>query len=627
MKKLFALGVGFIIVLLTLTLVVFGVMHTRYFTPSAQWLTQQLWPNQLSFSKLEYNYPTHFTLHQVTIATDKQPVNFEQVDIWLNQKLIDSNKLVIDSLLLDGANFAQGLPSSNFVHSLKVHQIALHNIDFVQNGLIARGVNLQIKQPRWPSDDRSLPYGEIQLSAEQFYWQGEAFNNVLLDADYKEKGSTIYGASFRWRGGEISGQAEQFDNGWSLINTTISHLSVTKSLQPTIQQLGQLSSRYIRHINSLDILNSNISWVDVEFNNLAASVENINLNGSLWTQDSGYLSLNADSITWRGQQLIDPSMKIDFSSQSISISDFASEVYQGHVQFSGTMTPDSLHLRQLNINGIKWFAETPEDLAWLPKQWPQLRQLSIDQLEINNLQLIQLVNKPFWQLSGVTIEGKQNQLIRNKRWGLWNGKLMLSANSASIGELITTQGVIEMQSTDGKWKLHRAFVPLENGYLDATASWDFSQSSSPWSLAAHADGLPFPVINYFFKLPIKLDGITEFDINAEGLAGDYSMFAHSLSGELNASMRDGTMVIEKPNSLIVQPFEINNILLIADRGRMTLNQVPLTGVGLDADIVAQLDLVSPKDGQFNLNVSQGCETIRYDMLNNLKEIQNCRELN
>ncbi len=184
-----------------------------------------------------------------------------------------------------------------------------------------------------------------------------------------------------------------------------------------------------------------------------------------------------------------------------------------------------------------------------------------------------------------------------------------------------------MQSADGKWTLNRAFIPLESGYVDATASWDFSQPSSPWSLAVHADGLPFPVISYFFELPLKLDGMTEFDINAEGLAGDYSMFAHSLSGELNASLRDGTMVIEKPNSLIIQPFEIDDIQLTADRGRMTLSQSPLTGVGLNANIFAQLDLVSPKEGQFNLNVNQGCENIRYDMLNNHKEFQNCSDVN
>ena len=77
-----------------------------------------------------------------------------------------------------------------------------------------------------------------------------------------------------------------------------------------------------------------------------------------------------------------------------------------------TVTPTSIHLKQFNARGIKWFAETQQDLAWIPAQWPQLNELAIDSLAINNLQLIQLINKPFWQLSGLTIEGSDTQLVK-----------------------------------------------------------------------------------------------------------------------------------------------------------------------------------------------------------------------
>ena len=142
--------------------------HTRYFTPSAQWLTQQLWPDKLSFSELDYEYPAHFTLHNVSIETKEQPLSFSKVDIWLNEKLIKQDKLVIDSLLLDGANFSQGLPSSDFLQNLQLNQLALHNVDFSHQGLIARGVNLQVKHPQWRDHEQLLPYGELQLSADQF---------------------------------------------------------------------------------------------------------------------------------------------------------------------------------------------------------------------------------------------------------------------------------------------------------------------------------------------------------------------------------------------------------------------------------------------------------------------------
>jgi hypothetical protein len=214
-------------------------------------------------------------------------------------------------------------------------------------------------------------------------------------------------------------------------------------------------------------------------------------------------------------------------------------------------------------------------------------------------------------------------LVKNAQWGLWDGKLSVSANSASIGELVSTQGVIEMHSDNGKWQLDRAFIPLEKGYLEANANWDFTQPSAPWSLTAHADGLPFPVINHFVQLPVKIDAITEFDINAEGLAGDYSMLSHSITGELNGSMRDGIMVLKTPDSLVVQPFDVDNLKLTADRGRINLAKTPLKGLGLDADVVAQLDLVSPQEGQFRIDVSQGCKKVSYDLLRNTQQQLPC----
>ncbi|MEK6213127.1 MAG: AsmA family protein, partial [Vibrio fluvialis] len=431
MKKLLALGVGLVALLLALTLVAFGIMHTRYLTPSAQWLTEHLWPEKLTFSELDYEYPLHFRLHNVTLETSDNPLSFQQVDIWLSPQLFHQDKWVIDSVLLDGANFSDGLPDNDFLAQLQLNQLALHNIDFANQGLIARGVNLQVKKPIWNNAKQWLPYGELQLSAEQFYWQGEALNNVLIDADYKAQDSTVYGASFQWRGGEFSGQAEQYPAGWSLVNVTISKLDLKDDLSTLSAPWWQLAKPYLHHINSLDVLSSNLQLGETKLTNLALSLENLTVDQSLWQQDSGYLSLNAESADWHGLQWIEPTFKLEFRPGNITISDFATELLQGSIQLSGNIQPSSIHLHQLTARGIKWFAEQQQDWAWLDSDLPALKNLTIDQWDLNNLQLIQLTHKPFWQLSGLNVEGRNTELNRNGRWGLWNGKLSISANSAS----------------------------------------------------------------------------------------------------------------------------------------------------------------------------------------------------
>ncbi|MCV6038573.1 AsmA family protein, partial [Escherichia coli] len=83
-------------------------------------------------------------------------------------------------------------------------QIALKNIDYADEHFSANGIDLQIQSPQW--SDQLIPYGEVQLAADQLYWNGEAFNQVLVDIDYKPQDSTLYGTSFNWRNSQISGQ-------------------------------------------------------------------------------------------------------------------------------------------------------------------------------------------------------------------------------------------------------------------------------------------------------------------------------------------------------------------------------------------------------------------------------------
>ncbi|EOV1173555.1 AsmA family protein [Vibrio fluvialis] len=616
MKKLLALGVGLVALLLALTLVAFGIMHTRYLTPSAQWLTEHLWPEKLTFSELDYEYPLHFRLHNVTLETSANPLSFQQVDIWLSPQLFHQDKWVIDSVLLDGANFSDGLPDNEFLAQLQLNQLALHNIDFANHGLIARGVNLQVKKPIWNNAKQWLPYGELQLSAEQFYWQGEALNNVLIDADYKAQDSTVYGASFQWRGGEFSGQAEQYPAGWSLVNVTISKLDLKDDLSTLSAPWWQLTKPYLHHINSLDVLSSNLQLGEAKLTNLALSLENLTVDQSLWQQDSGYLSLNAESADWHGLQWIEPTFKLEFRPGNITISDFATELLQGSIQLSGDIQPSGIHLHQLTARGIKWFAEQQQDWAWLDSDLPALKNLTIDQWDLNNLQLIQLTHKPFWQLSGLNVEGRHTEINRDGRWGLWNGKLSISANSASIGSLVSSQGVVEMSSKEAHWQLERAFLPLENGYVDATANWAFDAASAPWNVNLHADGVPLTQLGQWLPLPLKVDALAEIDLAADGLAGDYPMLAHSLSGELNLNLRDGTLVMKNSDALVVQPFSLDGLRLNADRGRLSLNAPPLSGPTLNARLHGDIDLVEPKQGMLELEVTRRCDTQHFDLLRN-----------
>ncbi|HDZ9621644.1 TPA: AsmA family protein [Vibrio cholerae] len=625
MRKILAIGVAGIALLLILVLAGFGIMHTRYFTPSAQWIVQQLWPETLRFAKIEYLYPFKLRLSGVQIASEPT-IELQQMDLWLNPYGLLEQQLEIDSVLIDGANLAHGLPAFTLPESVHLNQLALHNIDWADQGIIARGVSLQIKQPVWDSPQQQLPYGKIQLAADQITIDGEAFNQVLVDANYQAQDSTVYGFSFNWRNSPISGQAEQYPQGWSLINVTLSRLNLNLD-EWRHHSLWQKIAPSIYHINSLDLLNSQLTLNGVAWENLNLSVEDYDLRHSLWQQQQAYLSLNADSAQWLATQWIEPSAELTLTPQGIEL-DGHSQVWQGDVQVKGHITETSLNLAQLTITGVKWIAEQPQDLLPFSQPLPAWQNLQIEHLDINNLQMIQTVNRPFWQASGLNADGKNLQWVKESQWGFWQGQLSVTANSASYAGILSTQGVLNMRSEQGVWQLTRAFLPLERGYVEAHAKWDLTSLSAPWQLSLDADSLPIGPLQSWFKLPFGLEALADISLTAQGIAGDRTMLAHSLDGQLQLNLRQGLLSLRSDNTLIIQPFELDDLAVSADRGRITITPTPLRGPNLNAQLGGSTDLLEPEQGQWQLTIQQAwadqCLGLSWDFQQAELVSQDCR---
>ncbi|HFC9430463.1 AsmA family protein [Vibrio cholerae] len=625
MRKILAIGVAGIALLLILVLAGFGIMHTRYFTPSAQWIVQQLWPETLRFAKIEYLYPFRLRLSGVQIASEPT-IELQQMDLWLNPYGLLEQQLEIDSVLIDGANLAHGLPAFTLPESVHLHQLALHNIDWADQGIIARGVSLQIKQPVWDSPQQQLPYGKIQLAADQITIDGEAFNQVLVDANYQAQDSTVYGFSFNWHNSPISGQAEQYPQGWSLINVTLSRLNLNLD-EWRHHSLWQKIAPSIYHINSLDLLNSQLTLNGVAWENLNLSVEDYDLRHSVWQQQQAYLSLNADSAQWLATQWVEPSAELTLTPQGIEL-DGHSQVWQGDVQVKGHITETSLNLAQLTITGVKWIAEQPQDLLPFSQPLPAWQNLQIEHLDINNLQMIQTVNRPFWQASGLNADGKNLQWVKEGQWGFWQGQLSVTANSASYAGVLSTQGVLNMRSEQGVWQLTRAFLPLERGYVEAHAKWDLTSLSAPWQLSLDADSLPIGPLQSWFKLPFGLEALADISLTAQGIAGDRTMLAHSLDGQLQLNLRQGLLSLRNDNTLIIQPFELDDLAVSADRGRITITPTPLRGPNLNAQLGGSTDLLEPEQGQWQLTIQQAwadqCLGLSWDFQQAELVSQDCR---
>ncbi|HAS6147864.1 AsmA family protein [Vibrio vulnificus] len=578
--------------------------------------------NQLSqFSALgmqaesvHYQYPDHFSFKNVSF-THNEVSYVEQLEIWLSPELYTNGRVQIASVLLDGLSLQTGLsrsPKTFIPNTVQIHQLAISNLDYADNQLSARGIKFQVKQPQWQRSDQFIPFGEIQFSAQQLYWQGEAFNQPLLDIDYKPQDSTLYGLSLSWRGAKVSGQAEQYPQGWSLVNVTVEGLDLSQQQLTSI--LAKPWDRFgsqITHINSLDILRSSLALEDYRLINFELSSENLTLPFSLWQQQQGLISFSAESVQDQHNVWVEPRIKLTLAPNTINVEEASAQWQQGNLLFSGTIKPDAIALDQLMVNNVKWAAEQPGEGAWLWQWLENASYVSVERLNIERSQFIQLIRQPYWQLSGLNIDGEKLRLKQEQQLGLWQGKLRATAANASYQDILSSHPLVEMHSDDGLWQLDRLFAPLKQGYIEAYGQLQLNSLSKPWQATLNADGLPMGLLLSQLPLPFDLNAISSIDVSATGLGGDWAMFSHSLTGGVHARLHEAYTPFDEGNIL---PLQVSEISLSMERGKLTLAPVKLQGPDIEGTIGGASDLTAPEQGGIRYQVKMGCQQLSGDMM-------------
>ncbi|ENO1147239.1 AsmA family protein [Vibrio vulnificus] len=578
--------------------------------------------NQLSqFSGLgmqaesvHYQYPDHFSFKNVSF-THNEMSYVEQLEIWLSPELYANGRVQVASVLLDGLSLQTGLsrsPKTFIPSAVQIHQLAISNLDYADNQLSARGIKFQVKQPQWQRSDQFIPFGEIQFSAEQLYWQGEAFNQPLLDIDYKPQDSTLYGLSLSWRGAKVSGQAEQYPQGWSLVNVTVEGLDLSQQqLTSILAKPWERFGSQITHINSLDILRSSLALEDYRLINFELSSENLTLPFSLWQQQQGLISFSAESVQDQHNVWVEPRIKLTLAPNTINVEEASAQWQQGNLLFSGTIKPDAIALDQLMVNNVKWAAEQPGEGAWLWQWLENASYVSVERLNIERSQFIQLIRQPYWQLSGLNIDGEKLRLKQEQQLGLWQGKLRATAVNASYQDILSSHPLVEMHSDDGLWQLDRLFAPLKQGYIEAYGQLQLNSLSKPWQATLNADGLPMGLLLSQLPLPFDLNAISSIDVSATGLGGDWAMFSHSLTGGVHARLHEAYTPFDEGNIL---PLQVSEISLSMERGKLTLAPVKLQGPDIEGTIGGASDLTAPEQGGIRYQVKMGCQQLSGDMM-------------
>ena len=147
--------------------------------------------------------------------------------------------------------------------------------------------------------------------------------------------------------------------------------------------------------------------------------------------------------------LVSPTAKLNMSNSAIFLDEFDENLKQGRIQMSGSLTQKQVNLNWLKVSGIKWLEDINQLLVTLNNTSNFLDTPTIKTLGIKNSQLIQVEQRPYWQISGMNVEGMDLQLIQNCKPSLYSDNVEASANNASLDNLLTTQAIVKLAAKNG----------------------------------------------------------------------------------------------------------------------------------------------------------------------------------
>lgn len=646
-------SLGWLISFCLLLVVAFlSLLHTPYAQPVLTPLIDKITDQKIAFGGINYSIqsPLHLTLSDVTIVQTDHSLQMQQVDFWLSQHPIKKGKLAFDSIKIDGLSLQDGLPTDEDINWISIDQLSISNLDFANEDVVLRDAQIQLTN--WSvQENTAIPFeGSFQFSTQQLYWQGEALNDVLIDGYYSENYTALHGLSFIWRDSTITAQAELKENTlWVIPQFTLRNFNLESDNAEIIgKPLNWLSQQgFTYQFERIDLLDINVELPQFSVNNLSLSAENVLLPYHLWQQSEAAISFNADSVVWNEHLIENPIVNLTLNGKKADITNLSFDIFDGNIQLSGQVSPNAINLKTFTAEQVKWIVTNDETQA-LNQYIKQLIEVKVAKIDLNNVQLIQLNSLYPYQLSGVNVEGNELDLLRYTQWGLWDGKLSISASNASFNYLLSQQLLIEMNTVNGLWSIERALLPLPEGLIGFTGSIQLMQDSQPWQLEAYGDGLPVSYLSHFFSNPIPLEGLTEFTFNGSGLAVNRDSFNYSFNGELNVIPREMITTktakelwqyklglipdndrpnasletkekIQEKTPIAQYPIHVDPITVTANRGRITIEPIMITGEGFNYNIEGDYDLVNPEQAEAITSITQECHQLKQKIFS--KEVQ------
>lgn len=478
----------------------------------------------LSLSKIEHNFsaPSHISLDNFSFGHDGQPAVLVAKRVDLGLSLVQfSDPLHFSSVeLRDGEINLANLTSGSAL-PVQANRLQLNNmrIDSPKSTLplFAQQVNGGIVPWKPTSSDMLGRDAQFQMSASTMTLNGVPGENVLIQGSVTQGRLLFNNIGVDLARGSMTGNGERDAQGnWKINQLHLNdiRLQTASSLRDFLQPLQRVPSISVKR---LDMTDARLQGPDWTVTNLDLTLKNVTWKGDDWQSQDGSLAMNAGNFIHGRFELNDPIVNMDFSPQGVALTQFSSRWVNGVIRADGNWSRSDkrLTLNNLAIAGLEYTLPGDWRDRWQAALPDWLDSVLVTRLT-SNRNLIIDINPSFpFQMTSLDGSGENLLLAQRHQWGIWGGKVSLTAAEATFNRTDLRHPSITLSANDQHIQVTELSAFNGKGLLEGTASVG-QQAARPLSLNLTGRAVPVNVLqNWGWPvLPLNGDSNLQLQLNA-----------------------------------------------------------------------------------------------------------------
>ncbi|WP_237385813.1 AsmA family protein [Xenorhabdus sp. Sc-CR9] len=541
------LGKSVVALLLLLALAII----TIYVVIQTHWGAKQLsqWFNrqghyQVNMESISHSWlqPSTLTFSRVDIHDKQSPFSLQANTINLDFKwrhlLTPQNlhRLTLQQGTVTLADNQLPLPLKADILQLNQMNVQLNNPTTpIQGENITGGIT-----PWAPTVESPFGDGQYQFSAHVIRLNGIPVENVMMQGSYQNKALNIdsFGATFLQ--GAVSGDGQRLSNGsWQWNNLLISDIrwQSPMTLNAIKEEISHLPAI---HVKDLNITNAKLQGQNWSVDYLNSTIKNLGLVNGSWDGEDGLIDFNVMNMSLNNAQLSDTLGKFRFSGDTFTIANLTTHYQKGlfNIQTKWDRKNRLLTLKDSSVTGL--FYHLPS--AWInylqnpAPEW--ISGLKLNDISINNTLLVD--TNPHFPFQLTTLSGHVDtlELLKDGKWGLWNGQASFQAAAGTFNKIEITRPYLQFHTTDDKITIDKLNAFTSEGLLQITGTAEQRTSQTPFNLNFKGMNADLSILPQWGWVPLNIQGEGNFSL---AITGDLS--ADNVKGTIN-----GTLVAEDKSS-------------------------------------------------------------------------------